>query len=446
MATAPVKMAWRTEPGSRAVFEIEISEDEIARAMDAAYAALVKRVQVPGFRRGKAPRVVLERHLGPAALREEALNELLPERFAEAVRDAEVSPVARPTFDVKDAPEGKGLHLTAVVDVYPQITLPDCRALRVERETHPVTDADVDGVLEDFRARHGHLVPAGDEPARRGDYILLKVTRAPGGADRLQAGKELLVEVGGGLLPAEVEAVLEGARAGEDRTAQPAGAESPVEVHVVDVRRKELPALDDAFARTVSDQTTLPALRGVLRERLVAERAEAEERALRERVVDAVLAEARIELPESMVAHEVEHMIEDLTDRLRSKGLSLETYLRSQEKDEAALRMELRVGGERRIRTRLLLREIVKREAIVLTEEEISQGVENLAQESREDAGKTKAWLAQGDRLDALREHLLRQKAMATLVALASGAPVPGSVSTAPSLAAGAEAPGESAE
>ncbi|MGI0130956.1 MAG: hypothetical protein ACREEC_12540, partial [Thermoplasmata archaeon] len=281
--------------------------------------------------------------------------------------------------------------------------------------------------------------------ARRGDYILLKVTRAPGGLERLQAGKELLVEVGGGLLPAEVEAVLEGARAGEDRSAQPAGAESPVEVHVVDVRRTELPALDDAFARAVSDQSTLEALRGLLRERLVAERAEADERALRERVVNAVLAEARIDLPESMVAHEVAHMVEDLTGRLRSKGLSLETYLRSQEKDEAALRNELRPGAELRVRTRLLLDEIVKREAITLTEEEISQAVENLAQESREDAGKTKAWLAQGDRLDALREHLRRQKAMATLVALASGARVPGSVSAASSLTAGAEAPGESA-
>src|SRR5712691_1224057 len=110
MATAPAKMAWRTEPGSRAVFEIEIPEDEVSRAMDRAYVTLVKRVQVPGFRRGKAPRTVLERHVGVEILREEALKQLLPERYAQAVTEAGLSPVARPSFDVKDAPDGKGLH------------------------------------------------------------------------------------------------------------------------------------------------------------------------------------------------------------------------------------------------------------------------------------------------------------------------------------------------
>src|SRR5205807_2593980 len=148
MATAPVKNAYRTEPGSRAVLEIEIAEDEVGRAMDRAFATLVQRVQVPGFRRGKAPRAVLERHVGTEAL----------------------------------------------------------------------------------RARHVHLVSAGDAAARRGDFVLLNVKRAPQEMKRLQPGKELLVEVGGGLLPAEVEAAVEGARPGDEWTAQPAEAGGPVEV------------------------------------------------------------------------------------------------------------------------------------------------------------------------------------------------------------------------
>ena len=445
MATAPVKMAWRTEPGSRAVFDIEIPEDEITRAMDRAYASLVKRVQVPGFRRGKAPRAVLEHHLGVETLREEAMKDLLPEHYAQAVRQAGVSPVARPSFEVQEGVEGKGVHFTATVDVYPRITLPDYRAVRVPRESHPVTDEDIGGVLEDLRARHGHLVGAGAEPARRGDYVLLKVTQAPQGLDRLQPGKELLVEVGGGLLPAEVEAVLEGARAGEDRTAQPSGAAGPVEVRVVDVRRKELPPLDDAFAGAVSDRSTLAALRELLRGRLAKERADAEERALRERVLEALLAQASIDLPESMVLHEVEHMVEELAGRLRSRGLSLETYLRSQEKDAATLQADLRPSAERRVRTRLLLEEVAKHEGLTPTEEEIATAVEKLAEESQEDIGKTKAWLAQGDRLAALQEHLLRQKAMAMLVALATGAQATGGAAAASRPAATTEAPGESA-
>ena len=421
MATAAEKMAWRTEPGSRAVLEIDISEDEVARAMDQAYATLVQRVTVPGFRRGKAPRAVLERHVGTDALREEALERLLPERYAQAVAQAGLSPVARPSFEVKDGADGKGLHFIATVEVRPQVALPDYRTIRVAHDAHPVTDADVDRVLEDLRARQGRLVSAEAEPAGRGDYVLLKVAEAPAGIARLQPGKEILAEVGGGLLPAEVEAALEGVRTGEDREVQPAGSEGTVRLHVLDVRRKALPALDDAFARTVSDEPTLAALRERLRERLARERAESEARDVRERALEAVLAQVTIDLPDSMVLHEVEHMLEELARRLQSRGLSLETYLRSQEKDEATLRADLRPGAERRVRVRLVLDEVARREGLTLTEEEMSRAVENLAQESREDVQKMQGWLAQGDRLAGLQEYLLRQKAMATLVAGMSG-------------------------
>ena len=445
MATAPVKNAYRTEPGSRAVLEIEIAEDEVGRAMDRAFATLVQRVQVPGFRRGKAPRAVLERHVGTETLREEALKKLLPERYAKAVAEAGLSPVAPPSFEVKEPAEGKGLHLIATVDVYPQVTVPDYRTLRVAAENPTVTDEDVERVLEDLRARHGHLVSAGDAAARRGDFVLLNVKRAPQEMKRLQPGKELLVEVGGGLLPAEVEAAVEGARPGDERTAQPAEAGGPVEVHVLDVRRKELPPLDDAFARTVSDQPTLAALRDLLRDRLGRERASAAERDLRARVVDALLAQARIDLPESMVLHEVEHVLDDLVQRLRSGGLSLETYLRSQEKDEAALRADLRPAAERRVRTRILLDEVARHEALTLTEEEISTAIEKLAEEAHEDPGKLQARLAQGEGLAGLREHLLRQKAMTMLVALASGAQAAGGAPPAAAPGTAIETPGESA-
>jgi len=442
MATTAVKMAWRMEPGSRAILEIDVPEDEVARAMDRAYAALAQRVTVPGFRRGKAPRAVLERHVGTEALREEALKELLPERYAQAVEQAGLSPVARPSFEVTEGADGKGLRLTATVEVLPKIELPDYRTIRVTRDPHPVTDADVDRVLEDLRVRHGHLVSGGSEPARRGDYVLLKVAKAPAGMGRLEPGKEVLVEIGGGLLPAEVEAALEGVRAGEDREVQPAGSEGTADLHVLDVRRKELPPLDDAFARVVSDEPTLAGLRDRLRERLGRERAEAEERDLRERVLDAVVAQVTIDLPDSLVGHEVEHMLEDLTRRVRSRGLSLETYLRSQEKDEAGLRADLRPGAERRVRVRLVLDEVARREGLTLTEEEMARAVENLAQESREDVRKMQTWLAQGDRLVGLREHLLRQKAMAMLVACMSGDVAAGEAPPASAPGRTAEAPG----
>ena len=417
-----MKVEWRTEPGSRAVLEIEVPEDEVAQAMDKAYAALAQRVQIPGFRRGKAPRDILERHVGSEAVREEALRRLVPDTYAHAVTQAGIAPIARPSIEVKESGGGKGLRLTATVDVYPQVTLPDYRSLRVPRDARDVTDEDVDRALEDIRARHGRLASAGGEPARRGDFVLLTVTAAPPGVDRLQAGKELLVEVGGGLLPPAVEAVLEGARAGDTCTAHLEGA-GDVTLKIVDVRRKDLPPLDDELARTVSNQPTLAALRESLRARLARERAEGEARELRDRVLDAVAEKTQIDLPESLVQHEVEHVMEDLQSRLRSRGLTLDSYLSASGKDEAALRGELRAAAERRVRTRVLLDAVAEREALTVSEEEMAAEIQKLAGDLRQDVPKVRAWLAEGGRQESLRETILRQKALALLVEALAGVP-----------------------
>ena len=179
MAATAVKMAWRTEPGGRAILEIDVPEDEMARAMDRAYAALAQRVTVPGFRRGKAPRAVLERHVGTEALREEALKTLLPERYAQAIEQAGLSPLTRPSFEVAEGADGKGVRLTATVEVLPQVNLPEYRTLRVSRDAHPVTDADVDRVLE----RGERLMIRRESAARHECHILFSVI-----SDRHQDG------------------------------------------------------------------------------------------------------------------------------------------------------------------------------------------------------------------------------------------------------------------
>ncbi|HLJ60472.1 MAG TPA: trigger factor [bacterium] len=424
-----MKVAVRNEPGSRAVLEIEVPEEALARAMDQAYASLVRRVSVPGFRRGKAPRAILERHLGEGSIREEAIRTLVPAQYSEAISQAGIAPITQPAIDVKDGEDGKGLRVTATVDVYPDVTLPDYRAIHIERESHPIADEDVDRALEDIRARHGRLASAPDEAARRGDFVLLTVTASPAGFERLQAGKEMLVELGGGLLPQEVETALEGTRAGETRTAQLASDQGEVTVRVDDVRRKELPPLDDAFAKTVSDQPTLAALREGLHARLAAERADEEVGALQDRVVDAVLAQTAIDLPESLVEHEVEHVLEDLAGRLQSRGLTLDGYLRSAGKDEAALRAEMRPRAERRVRVRLLLEAVSERESLAVGEEEMFAEVQKLAAELGQDIPKVEAWLAERGRRDGLRETMARRKAIAVLVEAVAG-PEPQTTST----------------
>jgi trigger factor len=415
-----MKVAMHTEPGSRAVLEIEVPEDVVARAMDQAYAALVRQVNVPGFRRGKAPRSILERHLGANAIREEALRRLIPEQYSEAVTQSGISPIASPSVDIHDADDGKGLRLTATVDVYPEIKLPDYHAIHVDRESNAVGEGDVDRALEDIRARQGRLVTVG-EPAARGDYVLLHVSSAPAGLERVQPGKELLVEVGGGLLPAEVEAALEGSRAGDERSATLTSGQGDVSVRVADVRRKELPPLDDEFAKKVSDQTSLAGLRAGLRAQLDRERTERETSALQDRVVDAVLAQTTMELPESLVEHEIDHVVEDVTGRLQSRGMTLDSYLRSVDKDEVTFRGELRPRAERRVRVRVLLEAVTEREGLTISEEEMADEVKKLAAELQQDIPSVEKWLDEGSRRDGLRAGLLRRKAVDTLVGMVAG-------------------------
>src|SRR5579875_2098366 len=423
-ACGRMKVEWRTEPGSRAVLEIEVAEEEVAQAMDQAYTALVRRVRIPGFRPGKAPRPILERHVGTETLRDEALRRLIPRQYAEALAQAGLNPVDTPTIEVKEGPGGKGLRLTATVDVYPEVTLPDYRALRVPRESREVTEEDVDRALGDLRSRHGRLVslPPG-EPARRGDFVMIRVTASPPGLERLQPGRELLVEVGGGLLPPELEETLEGVRA-------------------EDVRRKELPSLDDAFARAVSDQPTVAALREQLRARLAQERASEEARAFRNRVIDAVLSHTAVDVPESMVEHQVEHMVEELRERLRGRGLTLESYLAAAGKDESALRAEMKPEAERRVRVRLVLDAVAAREALTVSEQEMAAEVENLASELHQDVAKVQAWLAEEGRREALRRSLLRQKALTFLVDVVSGSPPAAGAAEAPAADPATRTPG----
>jgi trigger factor len=469
-----MKVEVRKESGSRAVMEIEVPEDDVAKAIDQAYGSLVHQVRVPGFRPGKAPRQILERHLGSGALREEALRRLVPDRYAEAVAETGLTPIARPSIEIHEGADGKGLRLTATVDVYPTVTLPDYRAIRVERQGRPIGDDDVDRAIEDVRARHGRLASVADA-ARRGDFVLLTVSsvspvaaavapveeapqagREPqppvesptganpsGGDQRLTPGRELLVEVGGGLLPEPVEASLEGSRAQEDRTAHVEGVGN-VTVHITDVRRKELPPVDDAFARMISDQPTLTALREGIRDRLARERGAEEARALRERVLDAVLAQTTIDVPESLVGHEIGHMMDDLKSRLESRGLNLESYMRSAGRDEKAIREEFRPAAERRVRARLVLEAVAEREALTVGEEEMAAEEENLAKELHQDTAKVQAWLAEGDRRENLRESLLRQRAMTLLIDVTS---FPGAAGTDPGSPAGStvEHPGGAA-
>ena len=282
-----------------------------------------------------------------------------------------------------------------------------------------ITDADVDAGVEDLRARHGHLVPVPGAQAGRGDFVLVKVAELSGPVERFARGKEYLVEVGGGTQPAEVEAAVEGATAGARREASVGG--QTVTFEMVDVKRRELPDVTDEFARTAGGVETVTALRESLRSRLEREAVDTARADHEQKVLEALLERTEIELPESMLEHEVEHMVADLADTLQRRGLTLQRYYEATQKDEAALRGEFRPSAERRLRAQLAVEEVARAESLAPSQEEIDREVENVARRLQQEPARVREWLVQTGRYDSLTGTLRRQKALAHLVTLARG-------------------------
>ena len=413
-----MKVEWRRESPSRAVLDVEVPAGEVSREVQAAAQRLARQVRVPGFRPGRAPRAVLERYVGRDEIYSEALEGLVAAAYRRAVAAAGVVPVGRPEFDVPPLDETQPLRFTARVDIAPEVDLGDYEAVRVPYAAPTVSDADVDAAIEDLRRRHGRLVSV-QEPAARGDFVLVRPT-AVEGVERFAVGREVLVELGAGVFPPDVEAGLEGVAAGDER-ALAVGETGRLVVTVVDVRRRELPSLDDAFARTAAGAASVAELRARLRQQLERHAATRAQEAYEDRVLSAVLERARIELPVSMVEHEVDHLVEDLQESLQQRGLTLERYLAATGQGLEALRAELRPRAERRLKVRLLLDAVAEREGLAPTEEEIAGEEEKLAADLQLDLPRVREWLAEGTRRPALLAMLRRRKAVATLVARARG-------------------------
>lgn len=406
-----MKVEWKRERPSRAVLEVELPAEDVAREVGRAAARLARRVRVPGFRPGKAPRAVLERYIGRDEVYGEAIEELVSSAYRRAVAEVGIVPVGRPEFDVQPLDESRPLQFVARVDVSPEVDPGAYETVRVAPVEVTVADADVDAAIDELRRRRSRLVSV-PEAAATGDFVLVRPSVVEG-LDRFQVGREVLVELGAGDVPEPVEAALRGATAGQERTATV--GEGRLVATVVDVRRRALPAVDDAFGKEVGAASAAD-LRARLAERL---RADAETRAkesYEEQVISAVVNQATVDLPKSMIDHEIEHLVEDLAESLQRRGFTLETYLQQSGKDLAGLQEDLRPRAERRLKVRLVLDEIARREGLVPTQEEIAAEEEKVAEELKQDLARVRAWLASEGRREGMIAALRRRKTIAALV------------------------------
>lgn len=414
---------------NKAKLRVEIPEASLKPALDAAYRRWANDIKVPGFRKGKVPRQLIDSRVGAEAVREEALREALPDFYVEAMGAEELEAIAPPDIQVVTFESGAPIVFEATVDLRPEITIPDLASVSVEAPSAEVSDDELDEQLDRLRDRFAELETIGRE-ARRGDYVVIDLKGYRG--EELVEGMsspELLHEVGSQQGPPKLDGEIEGTRPGAilkftDSVPRPvapdeAAADPPQEpedisftVLVKEVKAKKLPPLDDEFAKTVGEFDSLDALKDDLRERLGDYQRQVVEQQVRNLVLERFIEASDLQPPERLVTDELEHRMSHVEEDLAGAGITLAQYAEQTGSTELEMRAEMRTQAELSVKAELLLEEVVRTQDIKIDDEDLGREIAYLAAQTETEPGELAKQLASSGRLRGVVADIMRRKAL----------------------------------
>jgi trigger factor len=418
-----VKSAVETLSPTRAKITVEVPFEELKPSLDAAYQAIAKQINIPGFRKGKVPPPVIDRQVGRGAVLDEAINDALPKLYVQALQDNDLQPLAQPEIDVTKLEDNTLFEFTAEVDVRPAIEVPSYDALSVEVEDITVSEEDIDDEVESLRERFATLKDV-ERPAADGDVatIDLKATRE---GEPVEGGEVsgYSYKVGSGEMLDGIDEALRGLSAGEETsfTSQLLGGDlsgQDVEVAITlsAVKEQELPELDDDFAQTASEFDTIEELRQDVAGRLERSKRLEQAAAARDAVLEQLLDSAEIPLPEGVVAEELAGRRQEIEQQLAYAGTSMEQYLDNEKQtiDEFDAELEKRVRDA--MASQFLLDEIAKAEEIGVEQEELSEHLFRRAQQSGQNPDEFVKHMVEHNHIPEMVAEVVRGKALAQIV------------------------------
>ena len=406
---------------------IEVSAEDLEKAMQNAYLKAKNRITIPGFRKGKAPRKMIEHMYGKGIFLEDAANALIPEHYSKALEECELEIVAQPEIDVTQAEPGKAFIFTAEVAVKPEVTLGEYKGLEVPKTETEVTEEEIEAELKKEQEKNSRTITVEDRGAENGDIATIDFEGfIDGTAFEGGKGTDYPLTLGSGSFIPGFEDQLVGAKAGdhvevnvtfpeEYQAAELAGKAAVFQCDVKKVEAKELPELDDDFAQDVSEFDTLAEYKDDIRKKLT-ERKEKEARTAKENAaVDKVIENAQMEIPDAMINTQISQMLDDFSRRMQAQGLTMEQYFQFTGMTADKMREEMKPQALKRIQTRLVLEKIAETENIQPTDEEVNEEISKMAEMYKMEADKLKELL--GDReLEQMKKDMAVQKAV-TLVA-----------------------------
>lgn len=421
-----MSVKWEKQEGNQGVLTVEVDAAKFNEGLDAAFKKVVKQVNVPGFRKGKMPRQMFEKRFGVESLYQDALDIILPDAYADAVEEAGINPVDRPEIDVDQMEKGQNLIFKATVTVKPEVKLGEYKGIEVEKFETEVTEEDVDNELKAQQERQAELVIKEEGTAENGDTVVIDFEGfVDGEAFEGGASENYTLELGTNSFIPGFEDQLVGVEAGAEKdvevtfpeeyhAAELAGKPAVFKVKVHEIKTKQLPELDDEFAKDVDEEVeTLAELREKTKKNLENDKKHQQEHFIQDTVVEKAAANAEIDLPEVMVSNEVDRMMDEFGQRLQSQGMNLELYFQFSGQDEEALRAQMKEEAEGRVRTSLTLEAIADAENIEASEEDVDAEVAKMAEMYNMDVETIKTALGS---LEGLKSDLRIRKAINFLV------------------------------
>lgn len=407
--------------------QLQIGAQEFETAMEKSFKKNAKYFNVPGFRKGKATRAIVERYYGEEVLYEDAVNFAFPEAYSQAIKETGIEPVDQPEINIVQIGKGKDLILEATVTVKPEVQLGEYKLLEVPKVDVVVTEDDVEKELQKIAEKNARVISVEDRPVQKGDTVVIDFEGFIDG-EPFEGGKSenYTLEIGSGHFIEGFEDQLIGAQKGQEVEVNVTfpenygndklnGKPATFKVKINEIKMKELPVIDDEFAKDISEFETLEEYKQDIRKKLVEEAEKNAKMQIEESVVNKAVENATVDIPEVMIENRINSIMNDIDMRLRYQGINIEKYCEIMGISQQEMREQYKERAEKDVKTQLVLEKIAKEEAIAPTDEEVQAEIAKLAERYKQPVEELRKHLNEDD-IEYMRSNLAVSKTIDFLV------------------------------
>ena len=406
---------------------VEVAAEDVEKALQAAYLKQRKQINIPGFRKGKVPRQMIEKMYGPEVFYDEAANNMIPDAYAKAYDESELDIVSQPKIEVVQMEKGKPFIFTAEVATKPEVTLGDYKGLKVDKVSTRVTQKEVDEEIEKERERNARTIEVTDRAVQDKDEVTLDFEGfVDGVAFEGGKGEDYPLTIGSGSFIPGFEEQLIGAEIDKEvevnvtfpkeyHSEELAGKDATFKCTVHTIKAKELPELDDEFASEVSECETMDAYRAEVKKNIKERKERTGKEKKENQAVDKAIENAQMDIPEAMIEFQVRQMADDFARRIQQQGLTVEQYFQFTGMTAEKMLEEMRPQAEKSIKTRLVLEAIVKAENIEVSDERVEEELTKMAEAYQMEVEKLKEFMGENEKKQ-IKEDLAVQEAITLLV------------------------------